>query len=68
MTSMTREDKLTAWRAFLQAHTKLIRVLEREMLEEQELPLTWYDILAHLDGATDGRLRMQELAESVLLS
>jgi DNA-binding MarR family transcriptional regulator len=68
MNSMTREDKLAAWQAFLQAHTKLIRVLEREMLEEQELPLTWYDILAHLDGAPEGRLRMQELAESVVLS
>ena len=68
MNSMTREDKLAAWRAFLQAHTKLIRVLEREMLEEKELPLTWYDILAHLDGAPEGRLRMQELAESVVLS
>ena len=68
MRSLTREDKLAAWRAFLQAHAKLIRVLEREMQEEQELPLSWYDILAHLDGAADGRLRMQELAESVLLS
>ena len=65
---MTREDKLAAWRAFLQAHARLIRVLEREMQEEQELPLTWYDILAHLDSTPDGRLRMQELAESVPLS
>lgn len=68
MQPITHEDKLAAWRAFLQAHAKLIRVLEREMQEEQQLPLSWYDILAHLDDAIDGRLRMQELAESVLLS
>ena len=68
MNSMNKEDKLAAWRAFLQAHTKLMRVLEREMMDDQELPLTWYDILAHLDDAPEGRLRMQELAESVLLS
>ena len=68
MQLLSHEDKLAAWRAFLQAHAKLIRALEREMQEEQDLPLTWFDILGHLDGAKDGRLRMQELAESVLLS
>jgi DNA-binding MarR family transcriptional regulator len=68
MQPLTPEDKLAAWRSFLEAHAKIIRVLEREMQAEQELPLSWYDILAHLDSAANGRLRMQELADSVLLS
>jgi DNA-binding MarR family transcriptional regulator len=59
---------IAAWRAFLEAHAAVIRVLEREMAEEQGLPLTWYDILAHLDSAPQGRLRMQALAECLLLS
>jgi DNA-binding MarR family transcriptional regulator len=59
---------IAAWRAFLEAHAAVIRVLEREMAEEEGLPLTWYDILAHLDSAPQGRLRMQALAECLLLS
>jgi DNA-binding MarR family transcriptional regulator len=38
------------------------------MQEEQRLPLTWYDILVHLSHAPAGRLRMQVLAESIVLS
>jgi DNA-binding MarR family transcriptional regulator len=59
---------IAAWRAFLEAHAIIIRALEREMEEEQGLPLTWYDILVHLDHAPQGRLRMQALAECLLLS
>jgi DNA-binding MarR family transcriptional regulator len=59
---------IAAWRAFLETHATVIKALEREMEEEQGLPLTWYDILAHLDRAPQGRLRMQVLAECVFLS
>jgi DNA-binding MarR family transcriptional regulator len=62
------EERMEAWRAFLQAHAAVIRTLEREMQEEQGLPLTWYEILVWLDHAPEGRLRMQDLADSVLLS
>jgi DNA-binding MarR family transcriptional regulator len=62
------QNGIEAWRAFLEVHAAVIRVLEREMAEEQGLPLTWYDILAHLDRAPQGRLRMQALAECLLLS
>ena len=67
---VTRLDKeqLAVWRAFLEAHSTVIRALEREMLEEQGLPLIWYDVLVHLSEALGGRLRHQFLAESTLLS
>jgi DNA-binding MarR family transcriptional regulator len=57
-----------AWVAFLQAHVAVTRELEREMEEEQGLPLSWYEILARLCGASEGRLRLQSLEEFVLLS
>lgn len=60
--------KLEAWRAFLTAHARLLDVLERELREREGLPLTWYDVLVQLSEAVDHRLRMQELAERVLLS
>ncbi|MDQ3107927.1 MAG: MarR family transcriptional regulator [Actinomycetota bacterium] len=59
--------KLEAWRGFLESHKVLTGVLEGEMATETGLPLTWYDVLVNLHNA-GGRLRMQELARSVLLS
>ena len=38
------------------------------MQESEGLTLSWYDILAHLDDAPEGRIRMQFLADSILLS
>lgn len=60
--------KLDAWRSFLVAHTEIIDRLGREMEEETGLSLHWYEVLYYLAQAEDGRLRMHELAESLLLS
>ncbi len=57
-----------AWRAFLEAHARVTEVLARELREEEDLPLTWYDVMVHLSEAPEHRLRMQDLAEAVLLS
>ena len=59
---------MAAWRAFLTAHARVFDVLERELRECEGLPLTWYDVLVQLSEAEGHRLRMQELAERVLLS
>lgn len=60
--------QLAAWVAFLEAHARVTEVLERELREEEDLPLSWYDVLVHLQRAPDNRLRMQELAQAILLS
>jgi DNA-binding MarR family transcriptional regulator len=59
---------LAAWRAFLEAHARVSEVLGRELREREDLPLTWYDVLVQLSEAEGHRLRMQELADAVLLS
>jgi DNA-binding MarR family transcriptional regulator len=66
-TNPTREQ-LAAWRAFLRAHATLVRVLEAELVAEQQLSLAAYDVLVQLAEAPDRRLRMTELADAVLLS
>ena len=38
------------------------------MQEQHSLPLPWWDVLQQLSDGEDGRLRMGELAESVLLT
>jgi DNA-binding MarR family transcriptional regulator len=62
-----RDERLAAWAAFLRAHAAVKAKLERELLVERDLPLTWYEVLLHLN-AFGHELRMQELARSVLLS
>ena len=62
------KERLETWRDFLKTHSTVIRVLERQMLLEQSLQLTWYDVLVQLSEASEGQLRLQALAESTLLS
>ena len=66
---ITRHDpRLRAWHAFLRAHARLARQLERELVDEHGLPLVDYDVLVQLAAADDRRLRMGELADRLLLS
>lgn len=67
MTSVDPE-KLPAWRLFLQAHAAVIEALSEELEAERNLPLAFYDVLLHLRAAPEGRLRMVELADQVMLS
>src|SRR5215216_2547842 len=55
--------QLAAWRLLLEAHAATT-----ELVAERGLPLTRYDVLLNLAEAPGGRLRMQELSASVLLS
>jgi len=66
---LTRHDpRLATWTAFLRAHARVVRELERELQAEQRMALTDYDVLVQLAAAEDRRLRMSELAERLLLS
>lgn len=60
--------ELAVWRHFLRAHALVVRALEAELLAEQDLPLSWYDVLVQLAEAPERRLRMTDLADRVLLS
>jgi DNA-binding MarR family transcriptional regulator len=60
--------ELAAWGGLLGAHARLVRELDRELEAAHGLPLTQYEVLLHLEGAPHHRLRMSELARSVLLS
>jgi DNA-binding MarR family transcriptional regulator len=60
--------RLAVWREFLRAHSSTVRRLERDLSENTDLQLPWYDVLLQLAEAPDRRLRMAELADRVLLS
>jgi len=62
------DPRLNAWRSFLRAHAQVVRDLERELQDDQQLALTDYDVLVQLAAAGERRLRMSELADRLLLS
>ena len=62
------EEQLRTWRAFLSAHSTMLRRISRDLDEAGLPPLTWYDVLAALREAPEGRLRQVDVAERVLLS
>jgi DNA-binding MarR family transcriptional regulator len=61
-------DELAAWRGMLRVHSDMTRVLDAELTHRHGLPLTSYEVLLFLADSPDGRMRMSELADSVLLS
>ena len=57
-----------AWGALLHVHAALVPVLDTEVHSRTGLPLSWYDVLLELATEPEGRLRMSDLAERVVLS
>jgi DNA-binding MarR family transcriptional regulator len=67
------EDQLTptelgAWRGLLRAHSAIVKTLDGELEGAHGLALSSFEVLARVEQSDGGRMRMCELAESVLLS
>ena len=60
--------ELQAWRGMLRVHSSVTKALDAELEERHGISLTSYEVLLHLDGAQDGRMRMSDLASSLVLS
>jgi DNA-binding MarR family transcriptional regulator len=63
-----RDPRLAPWRAFLSAHTLVIRLLDEELRAEHDLSLAEYDTLLAIAWSPDRRIRMRALADSIFLS
>ncbi|MFC9972555.1 MarR family winged helix-turn-helix transcriptional regulator [Spirillospora sp. NPDC127200] len=60
--------ELTVWRTMLRAQVQISRRLQADLLADHDLALGSYDVLMHLGESPEGRLRMNDLADRVLLS
>ena len=56
------------WRGFLRMNSSLYDELERDLRDRDGLTLTEYGILAHLSEMPDRRMRMRNLADTVIVS
>ncbi|GIH77406.1 MarR family winged helix-turn-helix transcriptional regulator [Planobispora longispora] len=61
-------EELVVWRMLQRAQVRITRLLEADLLVEHDLALASYDVLMQLSESPDRRLRMNDLAERVLLS
>jgi DNA-binding MarR family transcriptional regulator len=68
MASELKPSELRAWTAFLNAQASLLRQLEAELIDKENMTLAEFDVLIQLGMAPDRRLRMTELSDRVRLS
>lgn len=68
MTKASEVSPAAAWEMTLRTVAGLIRVFDKEMEQELELPLTWYDVMQQLAFAPDERMRMQQLSDRLGLT
>ena len=61
-------DEQDVWRGFLRTNAWIYDELERDLRARDGLSLIEYGILAHLSEAPGQRMRMRDLAESVIVS
>ena len=60
--------ELRAWRGMLRAHGALAKALDAQLEAAHGLQLSSYEVLMYLADAEDQRMRMCDLASSILLS
>jgi DNA-binding MarR family transcriptional regulator len=60
--------ELRAWRGMLRVHAALTKALDAQLEAEHGIPLSSYEVLLHVADAEGERMRMHDLARSVLLS
>ena len=70
-TTQTRrltERELGAWKGLLRTHAMLVKRLDAELEAAHGLALTSYEVLLNLSQADEHKMRMCDVADSVLLS
>ncbi len=62
------DEGIRTWRALTHVHNAVIEAIERDLQSHKDLPLVWFEVLLRLGQAPEGALRLQDLAEQILLS
>lgn len=67
-TARLDDQELSAWRGLLRTYAKLTKALDAELEAAHGLPLTSYEVLMYVADSDGERMRMHDLASSILLS
>jgi len=68
MSDTISAEELAIWRTLLRVQIRVSRQLQADLQADHDLALASYEVLLHLSESPDGRLRMNDLADRVLLS
>ena len=60
--------ELDAWRGFLRVHAAVVPSLDTDLRHLHGISLSAYEVLISLESADEGRLRMTELSERLLVT
>ncbi len=58
-------DQQQVWRQWMSAHRQLSAALSRQLARDTGMSMADFEVLVHLSEATDGRVRIVQLAEDV---
>ncbi|WP_328907524.1 MarR family transcriptional regulator [Streptomyces sp. NBC_00234] len=56
------------WLGFLSTHLKLLRTLDAELVAAERISMSSFEVLLTLAEAPEGRVRMKDIASSLLIS
>ncbi|MER7706502.1 MarR family transcriptional regulator [Kitasatospora sp. NPDC097605] len=62
------EAGFQAWMTVVHAFSLVSKTLDRELIDAHGVSLAWFEVLARLHRRPEGRLRMQELSQSLVVS
>ena len=65
MNDGTTKDQAELWGSLMRGQAMLADAVSDRLEAEAGIPLAWHEVLVRLAEAPEGRLRMQELAESM---
>ena len=65
---MAKSDSSHTWALMLGAHARLLAAMEQRLKDANLPSLEWYDVLWALEQAPEQRLRMNALAERLMLT
>ncbi|MGW6740933.1 MarR family winged helix-turn-helix transcriptional regulator [Streptomyces sp. NPDC055025] len=65
--ALSRHER-AAWLGLLSTHLKLLRTLDGELVAAERIPMSSFEVLLTLAEAPEGRLRMKDIAASLLIS
>jgi DNA-binding MarR family transcriptional regulator len=68
MARWLNSDEMLAWRRIVAVEIEIRSALDSELSELHDISLGEFGVLAHLGEASEGRLRMTDLAERMRLS
>lgn len=64
MTRWLSDEEQATWRAYLAATQLLSAQLQRELMRDAGMPITYFEIMVRLSEAPDRTLRMSDLADA----